>query len=160
MTPRLKILRYFLRSLGKENKFSFLSFDLKIILLFVAVICSGFFWFYAQAANVNQGVTVDVTVPAAGSQGGGGTGGGPGGSDVPPVIFAVASSTSFTTATVTWSASDDLGVSSSLFVYGLTTGYGSSGVVTGTYKTNLFGLATGTLYFFKISAIDSIGQTA
>lgn len=30
-----KILRYFLRSLGKENKFSFLSFNLKIILVAV-----------------------------------------------------------------------------------------------------------------------------
>ncbi len=140
---------------------------LKKIILFIAVICSSFFWFgvhteqseRAQAANVNQGVTVDVTVPAAGSQGGGGTGGGPGGSDVPPVIFNVASSVSFTTATVTWSATDDLGVSSSIFVYGLTNSYGSSGVVAGTYKTDIFGLATGTLYFFKISAIDTKPQT-
>ncbi|TSC84058.1 MAG: Uncharacterized protein G01um101413_861 [Parcubacteria group bacterium Gr01-1014_13] len=131
----------------------------KLIIFIIAIICSGFFWFYTQAAEVNQGVTVDVNVPAPGSQGGGGTGGGPGGSDVPPVIFAVASSTSFTTATVTWSATDDLAVSSSAFVYGLTNSYGSSGVVTGNYRTDLSGLATGTLYFFKISVIDTKPQT-
>lgn len=132
---------------------------LKKSILFAAVIFSSFFWFAVQAAEVNQGVTVNLNVPVI-SQGGGGTGGGPGGSDVPPVIFAVSSSVSFTTATVTWSASDDLGVSSTAFVYGLTASYGSSSVVTGNYKVNLFGLATGTLYFFKILATDSKPQTA
>ncbi len=131
-----------------------------LLLVSTAVICSSFFWFGVQAAEVNQGVTVDLTVPSGGSGGGGGdTGGGPGGSDVPPVIFGVSSSTSFTTATITWSATDDLGVSSSAFVYGLTNSYGSSGTVIGTYRTDLSGLATGTLYFFKISVTDSGAHT-
>jgi hypothetical protein len=134
----------------------------KTTFLFIAIIFSSFFWFYAQAADVNRGVTVNLTVPSNGGTGGGGggdTGGGNGGTDVPPVIFNVASSTSFTTATITWSATDDLAVSSSAFVYGLTTNYGSSGLVTGNYLTNLSGLATGTKYFFKISATDSGSQT-
>jgi hypothetical protein len=114
---------------------------------------------YIGGGQASQRISVNLTVPAGSGGGGGGGGGGPGGSDVPPVIFNVASSTSFTTATVSWSATDDLGVSSSIFVYGLTNSYGSSGVVTGAYKTNLFGLATGTLYFFKISAIDAKPQT-
>ncbi len=139
---------------------------LKKTILFITVIFNSLFWLgvyteqseRAQAANVNQGVNVNLTVPAAGSVGGGAPApGSPG--DVPPIIFAVASSTSFTTATITWSASDDLAVSSSLFVYGLTVSYGNSGVVVGTYKTNLSGLATGTLYYFKISAIDSGNHT-
>ncbi|MEK7131701.1 MAG: hypothetical protein AAB797_03145 [Patescibacteria group bacterium] len=143
---------------------------LKKILLLAAVICSSFFWFgvhtnqptggeFANAADANQGITVNVTIPVGGGGGGGG-GGGPGGSDVPPIIFAVVSSTSFTTATVTWSASDDLGVSSTAFVYGPTISYGTSGVVAGTYKTTLSGLATGTLYYFKISVVDTGSHTA
>ncbi len=139
---------------------------LKKIILLAAVICSSFFWFgsyseqgeYAYAADVNQGVTVNLTVPA-GSSGGGSGGGGPGGSDVPPVIFAVASSVSFTTATVSWSATDDLGVAASSFVYGPTISYGNSGAVIGAYKTDLSGLATGTLYYFKIFATDAKPQT-
>lgn len=132
---------------------------LKKIILFVAVICSSFFWYTAQAANVNQGITVDVTVPAGGG-GGGGSGGGPGGSDVPPVIFAVSSSVSFTTATITWSATDDLGVNASGLIYGTTISYGNSGTVVGVYQTDISGLATGTLYYYKISATDAKPQTA
>ena len=143
-----------------------MSSRLKKIVVFAAVIFSSFFWFgvYIKqservlAVDANQGVTVNMAVPAPGSTGGGNTGGGPGGSDVAPIIFNVESSVSFTTATVSWSASDDLGVSSSLFVYGLTVSYGNSGVVVGTYKTNLSGLATGTLYYFKISATDAKPQ--
>ncbi len=132
---------------------------LKNIILFVAVIFSSFFWFHAQAATENQAVNVNLTVPSGGSVGGGGTGGGPGGSDVPAVISNVVSSTSFTTASISWSASDDLGISSVTFVYGLNTSYGSSGTVTGNYQTSLTGLATGTLYYFKISVVDTKPQT-
>lgn len=135
-----------------------MNLGLKKFLIFLAVIFNGFFWLSAQAGNVNQGITVDVTVPVSGG-GGGGSGGGPGGSDVPPIIFNVASSTTFTTATVSWSASDDLGVASAAFVYGLTSGYGSSGVVSGSYLTNVSGLATGTLYYFKISVTDTGAHT-
>ena len=131
----------------------------KKIIILAAVIFSGFFWFYAQATEVNQGITVNVAVPDPGSSGGGDSGGGEGGQDVPPVIFSVVSSVSFTTATVSWSATDDLEVVSSNFVYGLTTGYGNSGTVVGTYRTDLSGLATGTLYYYKISAIDSGSHT-
>jgi len=139
--------------------------QLKKTILLVVVICSSFFYLFfhqiysIHAANANQGVTVNLTVPVPGSTGGGGTGGGPGGSDVPPVIFALDSFVSFTTATVSWSATDDLGVVASSFVYGPTISYGNSGLVTGSYKVDLLGLATGTLYYFKILAIDTGSHT-
>ena len=131
----------------------------KIILL-AAVVCSAFFWLYAQAADTNQGVTVDLTVPAGGG-GGGGTGGGGGGgiTDVPAVIFSVNSSVSLTTATVTWSATDDLGVSSVSFSYGTTPSYGSTGAVSGSYRADLTGLAINTLYYFRISVVDTGAHT-
>ncbi len=132
---------------------------LKKIILFAAVIFSGFFWLQTQAANVNQGITVDVNVQAISGGGGGGGGGGVGGSDVPPIIFNVASSTTFTTATINWNASDDLGVATSSFVYGLSISYGSSGAVAGSYTVSLSGLATGTLYYFKISVVDTGAHT-
>ncbi|HSR89409.1 MAG TPA: hypothetical protein VLK22_03405 [Candidatus Udaeobacter sp.] len=146
-----------------------MSSQFKKILFLIIIIGSSFFWFessnnHAQnvfAADANQGITVNANVPGGNGGGGGGggdTGGGKGGTDVPPVIFDVASSVSFTSATISWSATDDLGVSASSFVYGLTASYGSSGSVSGTYVTNLFGLATNTLYFFKISAVDTKSQ--
>lgn len=146
-----------------------MSSQFKKIFFLITFIYISFFWFginadknkNALAVDANQGVTVNVTIPAGGGGGGGGgggDGGGPGGTDVPPVIFNVASSVSFTSATISWSATDDLGVTVSNFVYGLTASYGNSGTVIDTYSTNIFGLATNTVYFFKISAIDTKSQ--
>ena len=129
------------------------------IFIFIAVICGNSFWLHAQASEETQGVTVNATVPAGGGGGGGDTGGGPGGSDAVPIIFSVVSSVSFTTATVSWSASDDLGITASGFVYGTTVSYGNSGGVAGAYRTDLSGLTIGTLYYFKISVTDTGSQT-
>ena len=146
-----------------------MNLRLKKTILFLAVIFSGFFWSQArlaeaparqaQAAEVDQAITIDVDIQPIPGGGGGAPGGGLGGSDVPPVIFNVASSTSFTVATVSWSASDDLGVVTSSFVYGPTLAYGSSGAVADSYNVSLSGLATGTLYYFKISAVDTGAHT-
>lgn len=136
-----------------------MNLRLKKFILFLAVVLSGFFWLQTRAAEVNQGITVDLNVQAIPAGSGGPVGGGPAGSDVPPVIFSVTSSTSFSMATISWSASDDLGVVTSSFVYGPTISYGSSGAVADSYNVSLSGLATGTLYYFKITATDTGGHS-
>jgi hypothetical protein len=78
--------------------------------------------------------------------------------DASPVISNVASMVDFTTATITWSASDDKGISMSTFVYGTTMAYGKSGSVMGSYQVMLSGLATDTMYFYKISVTDTGGH--
>ena len=100
-----------------------------------------------------------ISCPLEGEVGGGGGGGGGGGDSFPEISNVVSSSVSYTTASFSWSASDNLGVSASSFVYGTSISYGSSGTVTGNYQTSLSGLATGTLYYFKISAVDTGNQT-
>jgi hypothetical protein len=44
-------------------------------------------------------------------------------------------------------------------VYGTSVAYGSTGTVTDAYQTNIVGLATGTLYYFKISVTDTGSHT-
>ncbi len=76
----------------------------------------------------------------------------------PPTITNVASTTSYTAASVTWNASSQSGISNSTFVYGLTTNYGSNGSIIGSYQVNLSGLSTSTIYYFKISVTSQDGQ--
>ena len=115
-----------------------------LISLFIA----GGYFFIASAAN--QGVEVNFTVPTQG-----GSSSNPPPTNSPPAISNVVSSVGYTTGTVSWAATDAGGITNSAFVYGLTTGYGSSGFVTGNYQVNLTSLATGTLYYFQISATDN-----
>ena len=124
------------------------------IVIFSLVLGSKF-WF-AEAATSNQNIGVGYTVPAQG----GIVVVNPPPPINPPTITNVASSTTYTTANVSWSANGSGGISASAFVYGLTTGYGSSATVAGNYQVNLTNLATGTLYYFKISATDSNSQTS
>ncbi len=126
-------------------------------LIFLASIISSIFLcfqvYYAhnqsvRAATANENLTVTVTVP-------GDTGGSGGGSDLPPSIFNVITSTSFASASISWSATDDRGISLVTFVYGDSVNYGSSGVVTGNYQVALSSLVTGTVYYYKISVVDT-----
>ncbi len=117
-----------------------------------------------KAANTGS-VSVEMTVPSANSGGGGGGGGGgagapPAPADSAPTINAVNYVVKTTSTTVAWSASDDKGISSSVFDYGLTTDYGKKGTITGTYQVILLDLATSTKYFFKITVTDTAKQTA
>ncbi len=128
-----------------------MSLKFKKIFFLLAIIIGGFFWLSVQAATVNQGITVNATVP---SNGGGGGGGG-GNLDNNPTISNVTSSVSFTTANLSWNAADDKGIASVTFVYGVTPSYGSSSTISGSYQTNIVNLVTGTLYYFKISVTDT-----
>ncbi len=136
------------------KKFNKFTSCLRSTLLILLVIFGGLFSSYTQAADLNQGVTVNATVPGGGGGTGGGGGGGSGG-DASPQIFSVTTSVVTTTATVIWGASDDLGITTSSFVYGTSIGYGFSGSIYGSYRTDLTGLTAGTLYYFKISVTDT-----
>lgn len=79
--------------------------------------------------------------------------------DTPPTISGVNTVTSFTTASLVWSVSDDKGVNSVSFVYGTTNSYGNSGSVVGNTSVSLANLTAGTTYYYKITATDTINQT-
>ena len=78
----------------------------------------------------------------------------------PPVISGVASSTTYTTATITWTTNK---AASSTVAYGLTSAYGSassSAAFTTTPSITLAGLATSTTYHFQIQSSDVAGNLA
>jgi hypothetical protein len=83
----------------------------------------------AATTSTNRSINVTATVPAQQDSGTSGCQTPP--ADNPPVITNVASSTAQTTATITWSATDNGSIPTSTFQYGLTTSYGSSVLVTG-----------------------------
>ena len=110
----------------------------------------------AKADTTSTGFSVGFTVPSSNNNnnnGGGGFNNNPP-PPAPPTISNVASSTDFTSATVTWNAISPGGIGSASFVYGLTNNYGSSGAVGGSYKVTVSNLISGTVYYFKITVTD------
>lgn len=88
------------------------------------------------------------------------------GGDNPPQIINLASSTTQTAAQISWQVTDDHPPLSSVTLsYGLSPGVLNlvGPITTGTYpdfQANLSGLATDTLYYFQINALDSANQAA
>ena len=77
-----------------------------------------------------------------------------------PVISTIASSTSQTSATITWTTDE---VSDSLVSFGTTASYGtasSSATLTTSHSIVLSSLTAGTLYHFKISSTDGSSNLA
>ena len=128
----------------------------KIIFLVVAVSLINGIFLSSAKANSSQSINIQAQITGGGCVGPCCNGGC---SDSVPTISGVTSSVSYTSAVINWSASDVEGPVNVVFVYGLTNSYGQTGLVTGNYSTNLSGLATSTLYYFKISATDSASQT-
>ncbi len=130
---------------------------LKIFLSLIAAVVMGGNFLFAHAAS-NQNINVNFTVPLVVP---GGSGNPPPPPPPPPqlIIGNVTSSTTYTTAAVNWSITSDKGILTKSFVYGLTNNYGASGVIGGNYTVNLSSLATGTVYYFKISVTDNVNQT-
>lgn len=89
-----------------------------------------------------------------------GGGGGGGGDTTNPSISNIVALVGVTTSSVSWTATDNVSVSSCSFVYGLTEGYGSSGSVDGSYSVSLSGLSASTQYFYRISCSDGSGNSA
>ncbi len=129
---------------------------LKKIYIFFIIISCIFLLSNSTTYATNETINVNFTVPNNGNNGGGGGGGG-GPANSPPKFLNVSSQVSFTVATNTWEVIDDTGIQSVVFEYGLTNNYGSNGNVTGNYQVVLSNLASSTLYFFKITAVDVDG---
>jgi hypothetical protein len=107
---------------------------------------------YAQSDTLNVGLTIPTFNPPPPPPPP------PPPVDNPPVITSVTSTVSLTSATISWTATDDKGLGNSTIVYGQTTGYGSSGTVTGSYTTSLASLVSGTTYYFQINVTDTGGN--
>ncbi|MFA6548119.1 MAG: hypothetical protein WCT11_04235 [Candidatus Magasanikbacteria bacterium] len=127
----------------------------KIFLLLAVLFLNGLFFYSVKAATDNENINVQLVIPGGGSSGCGSNC--PRSDITPPVIYSVVTSTSQTTASVSWSASDDMGLSSITFDYGTTMAYGQTAHPSGEYNyvASLQGLATGTIYYFKITAVDT-----
>ena len=77
----------------------------------------------------------------------------------PPVISSVASSTSATTATLTWTTNE---ATTSTIAYGATTSYGSTqnnNTPATSHSMTLTGLTASSLYHFRITSSDGSGNT-
>jgi hypothetical protein len=80
--------------------------------------------------------------------------------NTPPVISAIASSTSQTTATITWTTDE---AANSQVNYGTTVSYGtasSSATLATSHSITLTGLTAGTTYHFQVQSVDGQGNTA
>jgi hypothetical protein len=76
-----------------------------------------------------------------------------------PIVSSIASTTSTSTASVTWSTNEN---ASSSISYGLTTGYGTTATSSGTssHSVSLSGLATSTVYHYRVYAVDASGNVS
>jgi hypothetical protein len=126
------------------------------LLIFSIIIFIGCFAVYDFVKSDNQNVNVYLTVPSSGG------GGGATVDSIPPVISDIVVNPNYTTGTVLWTATDETELASCSFDYGLTELYGWSAVplqVDSGFTANLFGLTTGTLYYFMIHCIDMGGNS-
>jgi hypothetical protein len=126
---------------------------LKFLLIFAVIFFSAFFC-WSSVESADQNINVIMTVPKANS-----SPPPPPPADNTPIISNIVSTTSYTTAKINWSASDDKAISTSSFEYGTTISYGSIGTITGSYQVDLTGLTTNTIYYFKITVTDSKPQS-
>lgn len=125
----------------------------KIFILLAVLVLNGLFLYSASAETKN--INVQLVVPSGGGTGGCGSSCPPPADVTPPTIGSVVSSTTHTTALISWVASDDVGVSSVTFAYGTTQSYGLVAIPVNNSSVSLSGLATGTIYYFKITAVDA-----
>lgn len=111
----------------------------------------------AKANTESKSVNVIFSVPAIG---GGNTGGG---ADNLPVILNPSVTVGQTTATVSWTATDDKGIATNNFVYGKDLNYNNAAAVAGAspnYSVSLTNLDSNTVYYYKILVTDTKPQTA
>ena len=137
------------------------SFRTFFILTLIALL--GFNQASFAVAQTTTSIDIGMTIP--GTAGGGGGGGGGNSDPLPetdnsPSIGSVVATPGSVSAQITWTASDDKGISGVTLEYGTTESYGSNGTVSGAYLANLAGLSASTQYFFRIRVTDSIGQVA
>ena len=118
-------------------------------LIMIVLLLTGLFSFsnFVYSSNeATDSINVQMTVPPPP--------GDPEPGDAAPVISNVASTTAATSATVTWTVTDDYGLSSVTFNYSTDMSYGLTTTTIGTYQVDLINLEQDTVYYFKIVAID------
>lgn len=130
-------------------------YNIRVVVLLLLLGGCFVFGRFAFTAEESGDINVQFTVPSSG-------GGGETSDDIAPVISGVAAFPSFTTATVSWVATDNVAVSYCSFNYGPTESYGLSGGTNysgSNYYVLLTDLATGTPYYFLITCADTGNQT-
>lgn len=105
---------------------------------------------FVYGESQSSGVNVQMTVP---NPPGGDPG--PGAGDASPVISNVTTTPAATSSVVTWTVTDDHGLSNVTFNYSADLSYDLSAFVSGNYRVNLTGLTSDTVYYFKIVATDT-----
>lgn len=124
----------------------------------IALLVNSFFWFdFSLATEENSSLNVYLVIPnqSLGCSGCGCTNSCTPTVDNAPTISNVVVTTTYSSARITWSAADDKGIAAVNFNYGLDTQYNGVGTVAGAYLTDITGLTTGTLYYYKISVVDN-----
>ena len=129
------------------------------IFLFLSAVFFGLFFCWLSIFAQSSDINIIMNVEESGGTGGGGdTTPTPTPTDNSPSIDSTNITPSYTSALIVWTASDDNGLSGSTLVYGPSASYGLSATVSGSYQATLSGLASGTLYYYKISVTDTVGQ--
>lgn len=133
----------------------------KNIVVCVAVLVLGsIFGAKVMATTTTGALNVNLYIPATTTSGGGGGGGGSSPVDNPPVISNIVITPSTTSATAVWNATDDNGIVSVLFAYDThPTNFANNNPVTPAYSTVLTSLASGQLYYYRITAFDTGGHS-
>jgi len=122
------------------------------IFIFAILALAGCFGFFdsTHADQSSGDISVQMVVPGSGEI--------PGSGDSAPTITNVVASTTAGSAFVTWSASDDYGLTGVYFYYSADLSYSLSATVSGTYRADLDWLSSETTYYFKIRATDNGGH--
>lgn len=123
-------------------------------LITIVLLLTGLFSFsnfvYGSSQSTDS-INVEMTVPEPATEPGDPD---PEASDSAPVIFNVVTTTVITSAMVTWTVTDDIGLSSVIFNYSADMSYGLTTSTVGIYQVNLLNLTQDTVYYFKITATD------
>ena len=127
------------------------KFFIKIFLI-TALICGSLFFSQVKATDENGSIGITITVPNAPPSGGGNEPPIQPPANDPPTITNVTSNTTETTATVSWTASADVTVTT--FVLGETQAYELGAKPTVNNAVSLSGLTANTLYYYKITVTD------
>ena len=110
---------------------------------------------FVLATSTDSAIDITITMPS--SAGGSGPLIPP--TDNPPTVGAVTVAVLTSSAQFSWSASDDNGIGSVSFDYGITPSYGSNSTVVGSYQTGLVGLTPATTYYYRIIVTDTKPQS-
>ncbi len=131
------------------------QYNKKFIFLLAILIGGELFFGIGKVLAEDQGVNIKMTIQNPPSSP---TPLPPPPADKAPTISGVTTTVGNNSAAIVWSASDDKGITSVSFVYGLTDLYGQTGNISGAYGVSLSGLTSSTVYYYKIAVTDTASQ--